>query len=188
MSDGVNRRDSFRLDDSMHLVAKILTDEELTNIQEDFNSYRLQHCLMSHLILQRENRKINLTMIRKRSPEVANYLDLLEDDMLLVASRLSVGGVRDESNTLTKINLSSTSIRIETEDQFELGQRVELFMTLSTGGTNILLIAEVVRIEEAELGASVSLLFEKIHPDDEEAIIRHLAKLQQLLLQARRKS
>ena len=43
MSTETNRRDSFRVDDTMHLVAKILTDEELRKIERDFNSYRLQH-------------------------------------------------------------------------------------------------------------------------------------------------
>lgn len=186
MSDGTNRRDSFRLDDAMHLVAKILTEDELNNIELDFSSYRLQHCLMSHLVLQRENRKGILAMIKKRSPEVANYLELLEDDLLLVAGRLSVGAEFEKSNSLTHVNLSSASIRIETIDQYTLGQRVELFMTLSTGGTNIMLIAEVVRVEVLESGSTVSLHFERIHPDDEEAIIRHMAKLQQLQLQARR--
>ncbi|MFT5895260.1 MAG: phosphoribosylamine-glycine ligase [bacterium] len=188
MSKVANRRDSFRLDDAMHLVAKTLIDEELENIRLDFDSYRLQHCLMSHLVLQRENRKGIMAMVRKHSPEAANYLKLLEDDLLLVASRLKVGAEFEKSSTLTNVNLSSTSIRMETKDQFDLGQRVELFMTLSTSGTNILLIAEVMRIEECESGTSVSLLFVNIHSDDEEAIIRHMAKLQQLQLQARRKN
>jgi hypothetical protein len=170
----------------MHLVAKTLTDDELNSIGLDFNTYRLKHCLMSHLVLQKGNRKGSLAMIRKRSPEVAIYLELLEEDLRLVASRLSVGAEFKKSNTLTNVNLSSTSIRMETEDHFDPGQSVEMFMTLSTGGTNILLIAEVVRVEELESGTSVSLQFIKIHPDDEEAIIRHMAKLQQLELQARR--
>lgn len=186
MSDSINRRDSFRLDDAMHLVAKTLSEDELNTIELDFDSYRLQHCLMSHLVLQRENRKGILAMVKKRSPEVASYLELLEDDLLLVASRLSVGAEFKKSNILTHVNLSSASIRIETPDQYDLGQTVELFMTLSTGGTNILLIAKVVRVEEVESVPTVSLHFERIHPDDEEAIIRHMARLQQLQLQARR--
>jgi hypothetical protein len=179
MSVDKNRRDSFRIDDEMHLIAKILTNDELRNIEVDFNSYRLKHCLMSHLVLQRENRKANLARVRKRSPDVARYLELLEDDLLLIAGRLAVATDGDQSKPLT-------SLRMETEDVFEEGQSVELFMTLSTGGTNVLLIAEVVRVDGSEDKKSVSLRFKIIHPDDEEAIIRHMAKLQQLLLQARR--
>lgn len=186
MVDGVNRRDTFRLDDSMHVVVKTLTEEESTIIEQDFNAYRLQHCLMSHLTLQRENRKGSLALVRKRSPEVAKYLELLEDDLLLVAARLAIGAEFDKTNQFVNVNLSSCSIRLETHEKFEAGQRVEMFLTLSTSGTNILLIAEVVRTEEEELAPSVSFRFEKIHADDEEAIIRHMAKLQQKQLQARR--
>lgn len=188
MSTEKNRRESFRLDDDMHLIAKILTDDELKSIEVDFNSYRLKHCLMSHMVLQRDNRKVNLARIRKSSPDVARYLELLEDDLLLIAGRLAVAAENDQLKTLTSVNLSSTSLRMETEDPFEEGQSVELFMTLSTGGTNILLIADVLRVDGNENVKSVSLRFRIIHPDDEEAIIRHMAKLQQLLLQARRTS
>ena len=188
MSDGTNRRDSFRLDDAMHLVVKALTDDELQAIEMDFNSYRLKHCLMSHLILQRENRKGSLALVRERAPEVANYLELLEEDMLLVASRLAISAEFDKSNALTNVNLSSSSIRIETGEAFDVGQKVELFLTLSTSGTNILLIAEVVRSEELNPGMSLSLRFTSVHADDEDAIVRHMAKLQQMQLQARRSS
>ena len=186
MSVDNNRRESFRIDDDMHLIAKILTENELQSIEQDFYSYRLKHCLMSHLVLQRDNRKVHLARIRKQSPDVARYLGLLEDDLLLIAARLAVATDDDQSKALTTVNISSTSVRMETEDVFEVGQNVELFMTLSTGGTNVLLIAEVVRVDEFDEGKSVALRFKMIHPDDEEAIIRHMAKLQQLLLQARR--
>jgi hypothetical protein len=186
MSVEENRRESFRIDDDMHLIAKILTDIELKNIEVDFNSYRLKHCLMSHLVLQRDHRKANLARVRKRSPDVARYLELLEDDLLLIAGRLAVATESDQSNALIKVNLSSTSLRMETDEVYEVGQSVELFMTLSTGGTNILLVAEVVRVDEFDDVKSVALRFKTIHADDEEAIIRHMAKLQQMLLQARR--
>jgi hypothetical protein len=186
MSVEKNRRESFRIDDNMHLILKILTDDELSNIELDFNSYRLKHCLMSHLVLQRDNRKANLCRVRKRSPDVARYLELLEDDLLLLAGRLAEAAEGNQLKILTNVNISSTSLRMETEGTFEEGQSVELFMTLSTGGTNVLLIAEVVRVDEFDNLNSVALRFKIIHPDDEEAIIRHMAKLQQLLLQARR--
>lgn len=188
MSDPINKRDAFRLDDTLRLSTKLLTDEEINAIELDFNTYRLKHCLKSHLHLQRENRKAMRVVLSKRMPEVANYLSLLEDDLLLIAGRLGSESERPESDNLTNVNLSRTSVRIDTTDRFELEQRVELFMNLSTGGTNILLIAKVVRVEPFESGSRVSLLFVTIHPDDEEAIIRHMAKLQQLHLQARRTS
>ena len=186
MSVEKNRRESFRIDDNMHVIANILTDDELSNIELDFNSYRLKHCLMSHLVLQRDNRMANLARVRKRSPDVARYLELLEDDLLLIAGRLAVAAEGDQLKNLTNVNISSTSLLMETENIFEEGQSVELFMTLSTGGTNVLLIAEVVRVDDIDNLNSVALQFKIIHPDDEEAIIRHMAKLQQMLLQARR--
>lgn len=188
MVDNINRRDYFRLDDVMQLRLKKLSDEEQRHIELNFDAYRINHCLSSHLSLQREKRKGKLAIVRKRSAELAAYLELLEEDLVLLADRLKADNEHETTDSPKRVNLSSSSIRLESEEKYEPGQIVELYMTLSTAGTNIVLLANVTRVESSADDNVVSLQFVKIHPDDEEAIIRHMAKLQQRELQQRRNS
>ncbi len=189
MSTEVNRRDAFRLDDSMLLSVKKLSDSELENLIENFDAVRLQHCLKSHFMLQRENRKTSLLFIRKRDPDVAQFLNSLEDQLMLVASRLSSTTGDEQSMILHDVNMSSSSIRFSTTSDYKVGEQVQCLMTLATSDLQIFTLATVTRFEDASVSEgqnSVALQFTHLHSDDSEAIIRHMAKLQQIQLQQRR--
>ena len=189
MSTEVNRRDAFRLDDSMLLSVKKLSDSELEDLIENFDAVRLQHCLKSHFMLQRENRKTSLLFIRKRDPDVAQFLNSLEDQLMLVASRLSSATGDEQNMILHDVNMSSSSIRFSTTSDYSVGEQVQCMMMLATSDLQIFTLATVTRFEDASVSEglkSVALQFTHLHSDDSEAIIRHMAKLQQIQLQQRR--
>lgn len=191
MSTEANRREAFRLDDTMMLSVKKLSDSELTDVEQNFDAYRLKYCLNSHFALQRENRKTSLLLIRKRDPDVGQYLDSMEDQLLLVADRLS--GSSDEGQGMQKhdVNLSNSSVRFSSSESYDVGEKVELQMILSTNELKVFSLATVSRIEKNDSIPGehfVALQLNQMHTDDTEAVIRHMAKLQQLKLQARRDS
>ena len=191
MSPDVNRREAFRLDDTMMLSVTKLSDSEVNDIEENFDSYRLKYCLNSHFALQRENRKPNLLMIRKRDPDVGQFLDSMEEQLLLIASRLSESSFTGQGMTTHEVNLSNSSVRYSTAVSFEVGEQVQLQMILSTNDLQVFSLATVTRIEqnpEVPTEQWVALQLTRLHEDDAEAVIRHMAKLQQLQLQARRDS
>lgn len=191
MSTDVNRREAFRLDDTMMLSVTKLAESELNDIEENFDSYRLKYCLNSHFALQREIRKPNLLMIRKRDSDVGQYLDSMEEQLLLIASRLSESTVAEQGMTRQEVNVSNSSVRYSTAESFEVGEQVQLQMILSTSDLQVFSLATVTRIEansDVPNEQWVALQLTKLHEDDAEAVIRHMAKLQQLQLQARRDS
>lgn len=191
MSTEVNRREAFRLDDSMMLSITKLSESELEDVEQNFDSYRLKYCLNSHFELQRENRKTNLLMIRKRDPDVGQYLDSMEDQLLLIASRLSESHGAGQGMEMHEVNLSNSSVRFSSSEALEVGERVQLQMILSTTDLQIFSLATVTRVEtntEMPNEQWVALQLSQLHADDAEAIIRHMAKLQQQKLQARRDS
>lgn len=194
MSDSENRRESFRIDDEMKLHVNPLDPTRLDAILEDFEAFRLQFCLKSHFLVQKEIRLPNLLLIRKRDPDIAQYLEHLENQMLLLAERMNGGAENSVAATQAPaiVNLSSNGLRFHTAEPLALGQVVELGMLLSTSGTQIIMLATVVRLEdgteEHEGLVKVSLNFSHINADDTEAIIRHMVKLQQIQLQERRAS
>lgn len=197
MSESENRRSGFRLDDTMKIYVKTVDAADNEGILANFDEYRMRCCLKSHLRNQAELRIPKLQLIRKRDPEIADYLSHLEAQIVQLASRTSSNsnsdGEFDEMHEEVAVNISATGLRFMTELELEPGQEIELGMMLSTSGIQMVTLAEVLRVETQEsLSESVeqrhliSAHFTSIHIDDREAIIRHMAKLQQLQLHARR--
>lgn len=196
MSATENRREGFRLDDKMKLHVKIASPEYLDSVLDNFESFRMRYCLKSHLRNQTEVRLPKLAKIRKRDPEIAEYLQHLETQIEQLAARLSNDSDMeyDENNLEASVNLSSTGLRFNSDQVYEVGQQLELGMVLSTSGTQLVAIAEVLRcVADEQKGSDggsrylVSTFYTHIHADDTEAIIRHMAKLQQMQLQAARR-
>lgn len=200
MSETANRREGFRMDDVLKLRVSIPDIADADGILTDFEDYRLRTCLQSHLRNQTENRLPKLQGIRKRDPEIASYLEHLETQIIQLAAQISrdSGQSFNETHPETRVNLSANGLRFPTTETFEAGQQLELDIMLSSGA-HMVVLAEVLRVEalptREEGGTSavagqrlnqVSTCFSKIHADDIEVIIRHLARLQQRLLQARR--
>ena len=191
MSEQENRRASFRLDDMMKLQATALEPDRLDEILQDFDAFRIQKSLSSHFLVQRELRQSSLQLIRKRDPEVAEYFQHLEEQMLLIADRIAVEGESSLSEQVESVvNISSSGVNFQGAAGLSLGQIVELRMQLSTSGAQIVSLATVVRVEDSDEGVSgqnkYSLSFTHIHSDDSEAFIRHMVRLQRIQLQARR--
>ncbi|MGQ7848492.1 PilZ domain-containing protein [Granulosicoccus sp. 3-233] len=197
MAGDENRREGFRMDDLLKLQVKTVDKEDPEGIVADFDSYRIRTCLQSHLRNQKENRLSTLQSIRKRDSEIADYLEHLESQIAQLAARLSddddmeLGDMQQE----TQVNMSASGLRFTTDlPDLVQGQLLELGMLLSTSGTEVVAVAEILRVEPAheespeEAGAAlqISTRFTQIHPDDVEAIIRHMTKLQLVQLQARR--
>lgn len=197
MSASENRREGFRLDDSMKLHVRIADQNLLESIIDNFESFRMRYCLKSHLRNQTEIRLPKLMRIRKRDPEIAEYLSHLETQIEQLAARLSNDSDMEYElgNLEATVNISSTGLRFDSDQAYEVGQQLELGMLLSTSGTQLVAIAKVLRVDECEQKATVSspqfrvsTFYTHIHSDDTEAIIRHMAKLQQIQLQAARRN
>ncbi|MFK8077129.1 MAG: hypothetical protein AB8B84_11120 [Granulosicoccus sp.] len=188
MSNETNRREAFRLDDSMLLCAEKLEQPDLDTIIDNFDEFRLRYCFTSHFKLQREKRRSNLLMIRKRDPDIGNYLDSMEEQMMLVASCLSDTEALHHSLRMRDVNISCSSVSFPTEREFTSGDHLKLQLVLSTSAVQVFSIAEVTRVvrESSEHPYIVAAKFKHLHEDDAEALIRHMAKLQQIKLQARR--
>ncbi|MFK8079281.1 MAG: PilZ domain-containing protein [Granulosicoccus sp.] len=190
--EGRNRREAFRINDTVKLKIRALDQQSLDAITDNFNAHRLRYCIKSHLLNQNEVRKPKLIRIRKKDPDIAEYLESLELQITQLAERLDQDSdsLGDTIEFNGRANLSSTGIRFHTRLPFVAGQIIEIGMVLSTQGTQVVTIGEVLRAESDSDDnlISLSISYTHIHPEDSEAIIRHLAKLQQRELQARRGS
>ena len=127
----------------------------------------------------------------KRDAEIASYIESLEEQIIMLADRLAsrIDGEADQTRQLTEVNLSADGVKFETDQKLSVGQNVELGMDLPTNTTRVVMLATVVRSEnETDQKQSIALEYTHVHDEDIEAIIRHMAKLQQIQLRERRAS
>lgn len=189
MELGNNRRQSFRLNDTMTVRLRALDEESIQNISDNFNAFRLRYSLKAHMKNQREQRLPRLQKIKKSEPSIAQYLEYLEMLIVQLAERIdeNTETYSDALESELLVNLSATGARFSSVMPTKEGQVLELGMMLSTIDTQVVVLAEVMRTEKHDDGLMyVSVRFTHIHQDDTEAIIRHLAKLQQQELRDRK--
>ncbi len=187
--DDSNRRKSFRIDDTVTLRIRALDGKSFQNISDDFDAFRLRFSIKSHMQNQRDVRKPQLIRIKKTAPDVAEYLESLEAQFTQLAERIDqvsdVSGGCEEFSC--RANLSSEGIRYISDHEPLQGQFLEVAMELSSSNTQVMMLGEVLRVEQCKDATfAVSVTYTHIHSDDREAIVRHMARLQQLALQARR--
>ena len=183
------RRESFRLDDTVTLKIRMLDEASFNLIAEDFSAYRLRYCMKSHMQNQKDVRKPQLMLIRKSNPEIAEYLESLETQIGQLAERMDEGdGQKADTQEFSgRAIISSTGLQFLTDMLIRTSQKVEIGVVLNTSNTQVMMLGDVIRLDDGpDERKTVSIRYTHIHPEDAEAVIRHLAKLQQLELQARR--
>lgn len=183
-----NKRESFRVDDHIHLSAILRSDEEIAEIERNFKAYRMQACLNTHFSHQKETKVPTLKVIAGKDPELGTYLEFLESQIqqlaqLVSSTETSQKQVRRET---VLVNLSADGMMFGWNEPIELGQHLELVLWLLPNELTVLALAEVIRIEEEEGETKVSVRFDTIHDEDREAIVRHVVRVQQKQLQTRR--
>lgn len=191
MEPFTNRRESFRLDDTLNLRIRVLDEQSVNAIVADFDTYRMRYCMKSHAQSQMDMNQPRLMQIRNKYPDVAHYLEYLESRLIELTEQVEKLTLQDADdnvlNFVSEGNISAAGVRFSTSAEFSMGQILEMSMILSTSTIQVVMIGEVVRVDSLpKEGKAVSVTYKHIHSEDEEAIVRHLVKLQQLQLQASR--
>lgn len=192
METPVNRRESFRVNDALKLELRVLDAETLDEIVGNFDIHRNKYCMKSHAKNQMDLNQPRLLQIRKRQPEIAQYLEYLELKVIELSEELEKIGRAKRNGRSVAIesdgDISAVGIRFRTTVDLAAGQHVELGIVLSTSDIHVMLVGEIVRVDpgDSSNGSWISVRYTNIHNEDKEAIVRHLVKLQQIELQTNR--
>ena len=181
MSFPNNKRNSFRVTDHVHLSAIRRSEDDVVELVEKFDDLRMQACLKTHFSHQKETRVPNLKVIKSRDSEIGAYLQYLESQIHQLAQLISDKSVKQDRDRLemVPVNLSADGMRFCFEEPLEVGEHLELLIWLLPDELTVLALARVIRIEEEEGKVWVSVKFETIHEEDQEAIVRHVVRVQQ---------
>lgn len=178
----------MRHDDEVLLRLRRLDAAEADAILARFPSWRLAYRLGDELLRERQRLGPSLGRLRDRMPEAAAYLLHIERRLDALAKTIDRSSESDEVVTPTLVNLSAQGMRCAWEAPFEEGDAVEVGMALLPGYEVVATIGRVIRTApgEGESPPSVSIDFEHILERDQEALIRHVCRLQRELIALRK--
>jgi len=174
------RRTSDRFGDIIPLAIVRYDASESGRISTDFEREYASQCINSQMRHQVDIHKAELERIRNFNTNWAAYVELLQDQILNLSSRLEQAFAGDP----TQANLSDSGISIRSKEDFEIGETVGLNFLLSTVNRRIFLLANVIHAEANDDTSSktlrtVGFRFTDTMPADLQAINSHLIAVQQ---------
>ncbi|MGV6859165.1 MAG: PilZ domain-containing protein [bacterium] len=195
MNSQTNRREYFRIDDRVAVRFTPLTEDFDINDDEFFDSKRHELGLANHFSFNREQHRPQLRKIASKHPEIASYLEFLEEEIQVLAKRLVSQDKTLPTVPNADVNICAEGFRIETKEPFPQGQRLEVSMLLFPSHTSIYAYAKVLRSDEITEGDEfligkyeTVISFDHIHDEDKEALVKHIHQKQLLQLQERQEA
>ena len=182
------RRRFFRIDDEVGLEYELISEEEYKNAPEE-----LEQIKQSAFSLSAEfatlNNEFNPTLngIRTTHPEIAQYLELLNNKIDSISTHFLEEEIDDLDENTYMVNISASGIAFKPEQDFTDNQPIKLRIILLPEKVGVFIygrVQEKLRSPEQKKNGVVCIDFEHIRYDDQELMIKHnLNKQMQLLRQ-----
>jgi len=196
---GDERRDYFRVNDAVALHVEPIDAADLPALQARFDDERLRFGLGNYFAHCSEQILPQRKRIQSRYPDVADYLQSLEQRLDMLAGLLaSDGGLAEASSHVA--NISGSGIDFAYHRPLAEGEHALLRVVLFPDQARILAIGKVVHTGHYEgcqpagtrdgVGQAqqfrAGMRFEHIHEADRERLIKHIHGLQMQSLRTRR--
>jgi hypothetical protein len=185
------RREFFRIDDSIQVSYRVITQNELPESIDEMLQGTDRFTVMTRLQAISQHLSAPLHRIEQRDPDVADYLKALDEKINLLGQSF----LAQENELLERpsrsVNLSAGGIAMDITAKLVLGDLVELKLLLLPSYTGVMAYGEVVDIEASVAGEEgypyhTRINFTLIRKSDQDALIRHITRRQGEMLRQRR--
>ncbi|MES9898893.1 MAG: PilZ domain-containing protein [Sedimenticola sp.] len=187
-----DRREFFRIDDSIHLSYQRIPSEDIHQRLE-----RLEHGLdsdftiVSTLAAITQRMAGTLHQIESVRPGLASYLRSLDEKIEVLGRAFLVQNTDIADQPAHAVNLSATGMAFHAAESIDQGVMLELKILLMPSVTGILTYAEVVGCDEIGdesegLPYTLRVNFSHLRGDDRDVLIRHVVQRQSALLRKQR--
>ncbi|MFT6434836.1 MAG: hypothetical protein ACJAVI_002886 [Candidatus Azotimanducaceae bacterium] len=185
---GEDRRQYFRIEDTVGVHYEILTEREAeirlaSFAQEKFDSPGR---------LQNAERQLQLLIdkLRIQNPEFAEAIELLNIKFnLLKESQIETALEYGTQSFIRKVNISASGISFDDESKIEIGRRMYMNITLLPTDLHVQTMGLVVDCLPSEVNEdewSIRVEFYGMKASEEELMVQHVVKRQGRLLAERR--
>jgi hypothetical protein len=192
-AQGAERRNFFRIDDTVRLSLRVLSADELEDCLD-----RLDHGLagnftvMSGIASITAETTLGLRRIEKRDPELAAYLRAIDRKIELIGRALIAHEPELSAEQAVPVNLSAGGMCIGVDQGFAPGTPIETRMLLLPSLSGLVIYGNVVEsspVAAERTGGRFEHLtrieFTHIREQDRELLIRHLLRRQSAQLRDR---
>jgi len=185
-ASGAERRSFFRIDDTVRLSLRQVSNEEM-----DRRFERLEHDLagnftvMSSLAAITSQMTLGLRRIENRDADLAAYLRAIDQKIEVIGRAFIAQEPELSAEKALPVNLSAGGMCVRVDEPYEAGSMLEIRMLLFPSFTGLMIYGTVVHLENATEEASAEgyrhvarIEFTHIREQDRELLIRHLLRLQ----------
>ena len=194
-----DRRDSFRIDDSISLKVQPINKADLTERLENFWQHRDAFSLLNAFSVSDEQLLPQRAVIEKQYPQIADYLRTLEQKMESLAKIMILQNSEMPSEPTHSVNLSATGMRFFSPKAVNVHDYLEIKMQLYPSMNRLMTIGRIVwvvdmrqQLHEALLkqgqqnrflgshqgrlqeAFAIGVDFENMHDEDRELLYRHI--------------
>ncbi|MFK7815392.1 MAG: PilZ domain-containing protein [Gammaproteobacteria bacterium] len=173
----IENRSAFRIDDNILLSLRLIPDDQIKEVLKKYPENNSELQLLNNFTDTSKVLTDQFALVRRRYPEVAKYLTLLDDKINTLARRQFSGCSMIPDLNWHEVNISASGISFSYDDPLDMGSYVELRLQLSQISNYILAYGKIVRCEQAEQyegQSTIGLEFTHINAEDREAIHAHV--------------
>jgi c-di-GMP-binding flagellar brake protein YcgR len=191
VNPGNDRRNYFRIDDHVVMSYRPVPTEELPEALQALGQTLKDSGTLTTTFADISQRTVFLKkQIRQESPALADYLDILEDKLGMLARALLLRdmGVNEEATLV--VNLSAGGIEFHTDEPLAPGTTLEMQFIVFPSRHGILTGGKVIRCEpDADSNPAhykVAVEFAFIRETDRQLIMKHVLGRQSSQLRKQR--
>lgn len=171
------RRQFFRIEDHICLEVDKVSADEFNDAEQELNG-RSNEAFSVSADFVTLNNEFNhlLNKIKTSSPELSQYLELLNQKIDLLGHHLLDSELPCSEEDMIPVNLSASGIAFNHEQTFEPGQHLRLRMVLFPEKIGILAFGTVMDCRDKEKNAAgyqVCVEINHIREQDQELMIKH---------------
>ncbi len=188
--DDMERRNFFRIDDSVSMSYQKIQPEELS---DRMNNTKVEgnFTVMSSLASINQNMSGVLHRIEDEDQDVAAYLKAINNKIDIIGRALLSCDSELTEQPAQPVNLSASGLAFYTSEPVEVGIALELRLLLMPSFTGIIIFGEVVgcdRVDEPVDGFDhfTRINFTHMQEKDRDLLIRHVIKRQSEVLRKHR--
>lgn len=192
--DPADRRRYFRVEDHILLEYRLLPDserEEIIKALRDDNPSR--HLIASSFANTSQQMQYVLHKVQEREPEIALYLQTLNEKLDLLARQLAMETTEFKDRTPRRVDVSAAGLGFDAPEMIPADQLMDIKMMLFPSLDYIRAVGRVVRCGEAfdtPAGPAfkVAVDFDFVRDDDRELLIQHVIRTESSQLREERSS
>lgn len=182
------RRGFFRIEDEVHLAYETVSEDEYNNAMQILNEvHESSFALSANFATMSHDNNYLLNNIRRSSPEVAQYLDIINQKIDALSQHLLENDIPTSNDELETVSISASGIAFTSHNEISRNQTMKIRVVLLPERVGIQAYGRIVdsKLDTEGKGYITSMDFEHIRNDDKELMIKHNLNKQMLELRKR---